>query len=159
MKSISEKPAVLSVHEGEPGQFILRVGDLKYRPLVVGITKLLGEARSFVVVTPSDIKVFEVNGNGTDPVPPQAESEIPQSETEVDPEMQSAIDAESNPDSGQPEKTVRRRGRPPKEPNSTCMRCRGTGKTKVLMDGGAPAETSCPVCGGSGVVIRYGDRR
>ena len=63
MKSLTEQPAVLSVHAGAAGQFILRVTDLRYRPLVIGVTKLLSaEASSFVVITPSDIKVFAVGG-------------------------------------------------------------------------------------------------
>jgi len=72
MKSLSESPAILTVHAGTAGQFIIKVGDLRYRPLIVGVTKLLPDAESLVIITPQDIKVYAVgavggsNGAGAD---------------------------------------------------------------------------------------------
>src|SRR5271170_2018869 len=68
MKSISERPPILTVHEDQ-GDYILRVGDTRYRHLVVGLSKLLTDARRLIVVTPGDVKFFTMegdDGNGPD---------------------------------------------------------------------------------------------
>src|ERR1700722_4778542 len=92
MKSLTESPAILNVHTGSPGQYVIRVSDLRHRPLVIGVTKLLADAQSFVVVTPSDIKVF-VAGNGI-AAPAQEQGAESGADIEIDAETQAAIDAE-----------------------------------------------------------------
>ena len=176
MKSLTESPAVLSVHEGTAGQYIIRVGNLRHRPLVVGITKLLAaDARSFVVITPSDIKVFAV-GNGDAP----STEPIAKTEVEVDAETQAAIDAEEgrtvpgtdvNADDGvgdggpSVEEAVpakpRRRAKPTPLAghDEACARCAGRGRIQIALDNGAASETACPLCQGQGVMKRYGARR
>jgi hypothetical protein len=153
MKSLTEQPAVLSVHEGTAGQYILRVNDLKHRPLIIGITKLLSDAQSFVVITPSDIKVFAVDG-----VPDESHEN---KQVDLEEENQETLDELPQPE--EPVVTPRRRGRPPKSEQAghdeNCQRCAGTGRTKVILDGGAGSETACPICRGEGVMRRYGARR
>lgn len=150
MKSLTEQPAILSVHEGSPGQFIVRVSDASHRGLVVGVTKLLQDAKSLVVITPSDIKVFAVEGDSHEQG--QEAEEVQQQETEVG----------DLPQSGEPV-PARRRGRPPKSEQAgrdeSCQRCDGTGRMQVVLDGGASSETACPICKGEGVMRRYGARR
>lgn len=63
MKTGSEVPAILTVHQTAPGQYVMRIGDLRYRPLLVAVSKLLEDASSLVVITPADIKVLRVSGN------------------------------------------------------------------------------------------------
>jgi len=172
MKSLTEQPAVLSVHEGTNGQYILRVADVRHRPLVIGVTKLLTDATSFVLITPSDIKVFNVvGGNGTGPT--EIADAIPETTDVVDAETQAAIDAiDAGADPGAPPaseivgetpqqtKVVRRkRPAPVAGHDEQCQRCSGAGKIEVLMDGGKPAETTCPICRGEGIMRRYGARR
>jgi hypothetical protein len=52
---------------------VLRIGDLRWRPLVVGVSKLLDDARSLIVVTPSDIKVLRVSGSADSGGDPRSE--------------------------------------------------------------------------------------
>ena len=180
MKSLTESPAVLSVHEGAPGQFILRIADLRYRPLLVGVSKLLPGASSLVVVTPSDIKVFAVGGDNGHAGPDAVDSsgDIDSGvDVQVTPEMQAAIDAESAhsipgaaiDDSSATEPDVVSESKPRairrKKPDSVaghdepCGRCRGAGRIPVILDGGGSSDTVCPICQGSGVMKRYGARR
>jgi hypothetical protein len=185
VKSLTESPAVLSVHAGSAGQFIIRVADLRDRPLITGVTKLLTDAgaSSFVVVTPSDIKVFNVggSGNGNRPVvadPGGVDSGGGTGDLVVsDAETQAAIDAEeSRPVPGaaadlptdtaivgetpQGTKVVRRPRKPPIAGHAeACGRCAGTGRIAMILDGGAAGETACPVCKGAGTLTRYGNRR
>lgn len=150
MKSLTEQPAILSVHEGSPGQFIVRVSDASHRGLVVGVTKLLQDAKSLVVITPSDIKVFAVEG---DESVPESSGDLPQSDETIDETTQDE----------EPAPVARRRGRPPKSEQAgrdeSCQRCDGTGRMQVVLDGGASSETACPICKGEGVMRRYGARR
>src|SRR6266576_2959180 len=90
MKSLTESPALLTVHAGSPGQYIVRVVDLRNRSLVAGVIKLLADGESFVVVTPTDTKVFtSANGDGTN----IHTNKVPIAE-DLDPETQAAIAAE-----------------------------------------------------------------
>lgn len=63
MKTGAEVPAILTVHQTSPGQYVMRIADLRYRPLLVAVSKLLEDASSLVVITPADIKVLRVSGN------------------------------------------------------------------------------------------------
>lgn len=182
MKSLSESPAVLTVHQGSAGQYILRVSDLRHRPLVIGVSKLLPDATSLVVITPTDTKVFTV-GNGIPAT--ETAATIEEVEPEIDdPELRAAIaresahvppgvsaedDTEVVPPAGaevvgetsQGTKVIRRKKSPAPTAghNEACGRCTGSGHIQVLMDGGSPAQTTCPICKGSGQMIRYGVRR
>lgn len=180
MKSLTEQPAVLSVHQGSAGQYILRVTDLRYRPLVIGVTKLLPDASSFVVITPSDIKVFAV-GNGAGPTVTEVpDGDDTQQEVELDEETRAAIDAEEQRSvpgavetrdaevgtaGAEPEPVAKatRRRKPSTAPvaghDEACGRCGGAGKTRVILDGGGGAETACPICKGTGTMRRYGAKR
>ena len=62
MKTASELPPILTIHQTAAGEYVVRVGDLKWRPLVVAVSKLLDDATQLIVVTPSDIKVVKVGG-------------------------------------------------------------------------------------------------
>src|ERR1700689_1728594 len=169
MKSLSESPAILTVHAGAAGQFIIRVGDLRYRPLIVGVTKPLPDASSLVVITPSDIKVYAVGGESDRPDSDNSSGSVFHTsdggeavvET-LDPETQAAIAREegraipgdiidSPAPSTEPEvlgetpqgtKVVRRRKSPTPVAghDEQGQRCGGSGQTKVLLDGGAAAE-------------------
>lgn len=154
MKSLTESPAVLTVHQGQPGQYVIRISSLEYRPLIVGVTKLLEDAESFVVITPNDTKVFsvgsaikEVENDDPEPMPPAEEEFL----TPVDPEVVG--------DTPQGTKVVRRKKNAYTAGHEqTCGRCKGVGKIQIMLDGGAGAETTCPICKGSGTARRYGVR-
>ena len=176
MKSLTESPAVLTVHAGAAGQFILRIADLQYRPLLVSVSKLLPGARSLVVITPSDIKVFDVGG-ANDNVETSggnlrtAAGDVDSADVALDQETLAAIEAENERplpnsvvDDVEPEPAPARTRRRPK-PESVaghdepCGRCRGAGMVAIALDNGAPSETVCPICKGTKVMRRYGARR
>jgi hypothetical protein len=181
MKSLTEQPAVLSVHRGMAGQYVLRISDLQYRPLVIGVTKLLPDASSFLVVTPSDIRLFTVNSDGATAAPAEVADAEPD-DADLDPETRAAIAAEESravpgavvegdgdaAAAAETEevvpavKNVRRR-KPSAAPvaghDDQCGRCGGSGKARVILDGGGGAETACPICKGTGTMRRYGARR
>ncbi len=173
MKSITERPPILTVHE-DSGDYILRLGDLKYRGLVAAVSKLLPDARRLIVVTPGDVKFFVVGGSddegnnsssgstsvadavgdggGEEVQEQEVTSQLPQPE---EPDVES--EAEPRP------KLTRRRkplnetvkvGHPEK-----CQRCAGSGVTRTLMPDNSTAESMCPICQGEGSIKRYGARR
>ena len=169
MKSLTESPAVLTVHQGSPGQFVIR-GE---RTLIVGVTKMLAErgAKSFVVITPTDVKVFAVseNGDAVSAVDDGAAGNDPVdgAEAPIDQETQAAIDAEESreiPSSPQLEvvprvvKRDRNKNKSIVGKEVSCGRCNGEGKIATLLDGGQAASVSCPVCKGSGVSKQVGRR-
>jgi hypothetical protein len=175
VKSLSESPAILTVHAGAAGQYIVRVGDLRYRPLIVGVTKLLPDASSLVVITPSDIKVYAVNGDGatrldrTDvveddvsPLDPETLAAIAKEEGRAIPgDVTDSPDADIVGETSQGTKVVRRKKSPTPVAghDEQCQRCGGEGQIQLLMDGGTPAATTCPICKGSGTMRRYGAKR
>ena len=181
MTSLAEQPAVLSVHQTSPGAYIVRVSDLRYRPLVVAVRNALPDLASLVVVTPTDIKVFAGTGEVAGPPPVvnfPAEPEGPELSDEA---LQAAIAEQEghalpNAEPAEPvlpagqevvgetaqgTKVVRRRksNTPSAGHDETCQRCRGGGKVQMLMDGGNAAETTCPICKGEGMIRRYGAKR
>lgn len=179
MKSAAPVPAILTVHQPAPGQYVIRVGDLKHRPLVVAVSKLLEDATSLIVVTPADIKVLKVSSNGASPVPvnPEPAAE-PSVDVELDAETLAAIraqEAHAVPNADQPEAEVGEVAAPVlEEPaplvrrrkpqsgtsgrSSQCGRCRGTGEVRSFA-GDKPITAKCPICQGEGTMIRYGDKR
>jgi len=150
------------VYETGAGQYLLRIGDLKFRPLIVEVSKHLPGATSLIVVTPKDTKVFTVSSNGTVSEP---EPEPIESEPELDEETKEAIaQQEELPIPGEAEdiKPVRRRTRKSTEiagHPEPCGRCSGSGQTRIILPDGKPSDTACPVCKGEGTIQRYGNRR
>lgn len=168
VKSIQEKPALLSVHEALDGQYIIRVNDMRYRSLVSDVAKLLTNARSVVLITPNDIKVFDVNGSsivsGSEVHRPDEEEPEVDAETIAEIAKQESIQTPNQEVVGETKqgtKVVRRKRNLDGGPghDESCGRCRGSGQIQTLMDGGTPATATCPVCQGSGVMKRYGNRR
>lgn len=176
MKSLTESPAVLTVHAGAEGQYILRIADLQYRPLLVSVSKMLPGARSLVVITPSDIKVFSVGGSN-DNVETSGDDlrttsgDVDSADVALDAKTLAAIEAENERplpnatvEEEEPEPSPARTRRRPK-PESVaghdepCGRCRGVGMVAIALDNGAPSETVCPICKGTKVMRRYGARR
>jgi DnaJ-class molecular chaperone len=137
--------------------------------MVVAATKLLTDkgARSFVVITPTDIKVFEVSGensgsNGSVPSVGDDETQV------TDPETLKAIaqeEAKELPGEPTVEDVTNGKVRRRKKYESAagheedCTRCKGQGRISVLLDGGQPSEAGCPICQGTGKMKRYGVRR
>lgn len=153
-KTLTETTSILTVHEGAKGQYILRIGALRWRPLVIQITKLLEDAESFVIITPGDVKVFEV----------QNENETHQSESEEVPDGGDAdIPADPVvPDEPAEEPATRTRRRKKNESvaghDTPCQRCGGSGAIQAILPNGQSTEASCGVCSGSGVIRRFGVR-
>jgi len=185
MKSLSESPAILTVHAGTAGQFIIKVGDLRYRPLIVGVTKLLPDAESLIVITPSDIRVYAVGGgNGSGPVADPSDAGGASADSvdaaELDADTLAAIAKEEGRampgdaadvapasavevvgETPQGTKVVRRKKSPVPIAGheESCQRCAGLGRIKILLDGGSASETGCPICSGNGTIRRYGSKR
>lgn len=182
-KALTEAPALLTVHETGAGQYIIRVTDTRRRALVTGLTKLLDDATEIVLVLPNDLKVFHVGGSGNGAVAGDSGSmaaDAVSDDTEgleeappvTDPETLALIAKEEGktlpgaavepepPAEPAPPRT-RRRAKPESIAGhpEACGRCRGSGQIEMLLDGGQPGKTSCPVCRGSGELIRYGNRR
>lgn len=166
MKSIAERPPILTIHE-DSGDYILRVGDTRYRNLVVGVSKLLPDARRLIVVTPGDVKFFVMDGSGgegedTRTINDITSAEVPE-EVIAEQESHALPNADTELTAAEPSKLTRKR-KPLRDDikvghMENCQRCGGTGKAKVLMDGGVAAETVCPICQGAGTIRRYGARR
>jgi hypothetical protein len=173
MKSLTESPAILTVHQGSPGQFVIR----GLRQYVVAATKLLAAegAQSFIVVTETDVKVFDVqdadavtgNGNGAADTDTEATSgdadTLPPADGDdpFDAAADAAIAAAAEVVGETPQgtKVVRRkRNQSNAGHDSPCQRCSGTGKVAVAFDNGSSSEAACPICKGAGVMRRYGSR-
>jgi hypothetical protein len=71
-KTATELAPILTVFETGPGEYALRISDLKWRPLVVEASKLLPDARLLTIVTPTSIKVLRVSGAADAPSRPVA---------------------------------------------------------------------------------------
>jgi hypothetical protein len=178
-RSLTESPALLTLHSTGEGHYLVRVSDTKRRGLITGLCRLLDDATVITMVLPNDIKVFTVNGNGAAPevdVPADAEdaSDAP---PVTDPETLAAIAAEERKslpnatddaaadEDVEPLVESRPRARRRAKPESVsghpepCGRCSGSGQIRMLLDGGQPGSTACPVCHGSGTLLRYGVRR
>ena len=177
MKTATELPPILTIHQTGTGNYVVRVGDLKWRPLVVAVSKLLDDASQLIVVTPNDIKVLKVDG-GLGEVPEQVPEQVPATDPDgLDAETLAAIaeqeghplpGAESEPEiapnggtvmgkTAEGMKVVRRKrsSAPVAGHYEPCGRCRGSGKIRIIQDGGTAGEVSCGVCQGSGVMRKY----
>ena len=164
MKSISERPPILTVHE-DSGDYILRVGDTKWRSLIVGVSKLLPDAKRLIVVTPGDVKFFVMGGgdeadrgdfsDGSGDA--GSGDSVVRSDVEAEQESHAVPNADLDavaPSGGeivgetpQGTKVVRRKSRSRSETpghDENCQRCGGTGKAKVLMEGGGGGGDDVP---------------
>ena len=188
MKTADELPPILTIHQTARGQYVVRVGDLKWRPLVVAVSKLLDDATQLIVVTPNDIKVVkvgrEVSPEGAVANPSRNPADLDENGLDpdgLDQETLAAIaeqEGHALPGQGEePEiapnggivtgitdagmKVVRRKPstRLAAGHDEPCGRCRGQGKIRITQEGGEPIETACGVCQGSGVMRLYGARR
>jgi hypothetical protein len=174
-RSLTESPALLTLHSTGEGHYLVRVSDTKRRGLITGLCRLLDDATVITMVLPNDIKVFTVNGSSA---PAEADITASPDATDsppvTDPETLAAIAAEerkslpnatddSAADAAPAESAPRTRRRAKPESVSghpePCGRCSGSGQIRMLLDGGQPGSTSCPVCHGSGTLLRYGVRR
>lgn len=166
MPKSPELPPVLTIHRTSEGSYALRLFDLADNFLAAGIAKIIPDLRTLLVITPTDMKVFEFNGNGNRAV---AEvEELPRTEVYSDPMAEAIALAEEEPsgpkivgETAHGTKVVRRKKSPTPEAGhtETCARCQGRGKVGVLLDGGQSTEGTCPLCQGSGEIRRYGARR
>lgn len=163
--ALSERPPILTIHE-DSGDYILRLGDNRFRPLVVQLSKLLTDARRLIVVTPTDVKFFTGNGTAITHADSDAASDIdpaaaPPAEVIAEQEshtLPSQEEAEAVP----PKLTRRRKPLQPTEKAGqmkNCQRCAGTGVIKTLMPDRSAAESGCPVCRGEGTMKRFGRQR
>jgi hypothetical protein len=171
MKQLAERPPILTLHALDSG-YLVRLNDLSHRPLLVGLSKMLGGAGQLVVVTPNDIKVFAA-AEAIDAA--DAESSIPA--VPPPPEADDSPGATAVPESASPPpdehgrqvvgetaqgtKVVRRRKSPAPTAGhpESCQRCAGSGRIQLLTEGGVGAETACHICSGRGTIQRYGARR
>jgi hypothetical protein len=177
-RSLTESPALLTLHSTGEGHYLVRVSDTKRRGLITGLCRLLDDATVITMVLPNDIKVFNVNGSSA-----PAEADLPDADAEdatdsppiTDPETLAAIAAEerkslpnATDDAAATEEPpavsaprARRRAKPESVSGhpEPCGRCSGSGQIRMLLDGGQPGSTACPVCHGSGTLLRYGVRR
>lgn len=136
-----ELPPILSLHEVGPGQYALRLYDVKRQSLASGVAKLFPEIQSLLLILPNEMRQFHM-GN---PAPAEPEGDfLPPSEEP-------------------PIKTVRRiRSETKKsaaESERSCGRCSGTGQIAMLMEGGEATQTTCPVCKGDGQIKSFGIRK
>jgi hypothetical protein len=177
-RSLTESPALLTLHSTGEGHYLIRVSDTKRRGLITGLCRLLDDATVITMVLPNDIKVFNVNGSSapaeadiaSDAASPDAADAPPA----TDPETLAAIAAEerkSLPNAtedaaveeppAEPAPRTRRRAKPESVSGhpEPCGRCSGSGQIRMLLDGGQAGSTACPVCHGSGTLLRYGVRR
>ena len=177
METATLIPDIITVARPLPGQYVIRVGDLKYRPIAVAISKMLDDASSLILVTPADTKVFKVSPNGaTAPMPVDAspDHQMEESDAPLDAETLAAIKAQeghalpnADPEEAteaapvEPEgpKVVRRKRSPSAAGRSeSCRRCSGSGEIRSIVND-QPTTVPCPICQGQGTMIRYGDRR
>lgn len=188
MKTATDIPAILTIYQTGPGQYLLRTTDIKWKQLLLGTAKLLDDARTLTVVTPADTKFFmvgastPVNGKAEpEPPAPDAHEPIPESDIDLDPETLAAIQAQEDHavpgqtapgeeipgvgevvgETAQGTKVIRRKPRTVSTAGhpETCSRCRGAGKTRIILEGGQADEAPCPICHGVGSITRYGTRR
>lgn len=151
---------VLTLFRLSPGNYSIRITDLKDQSLASSLVAKIPDVESITVITPNDMKVFKFDGKVSANGYRETSSESA-SVSEVE-DLRDPMDKVVEMASAEEPVTPRKRGRPPKERTvghaARCGRCMGTGKIQMLMDGGQPVEGICPVCQGSREVTRYGGR-
>lgn len=169
--NLSERPPILTVHE-DAGDYILRLGDARFRSLVVGVSKLLPGARRLIIVTPTDVKFFTGDGTHVDSGAEGGAGDLVAQEAEADAEVTADEEAhplphqplpeEPPPETAPPKAVGRRKPLRSTEKAGTleaCQRCAGTGTIRTLMPDNTAAESACPICQGEGTMKRFGRPR
>lgn len=174
-KQVKQLSPLLTLFETSPGCYSLRLSETSKRAtfLSIEVAKLLTDAQSLQVITPSDMKVFDMTGGETgrqreaEPLSsstPEAEvigpMPAPQEPLSMD-QVVEISEAEEQKTNGE-EKRFRQR-KPKAGPvagfEEPCQRCSGSGQIQMMMEGGQPGMSLCPVCLGEKVVRRFGARR
>jgi hypothetical protein len=181
-KSVKQLSPLLTLFETAPGSYSLRLSEVSKRAtfLSIEVAKLLPDAKSLQVITPNDMKVFDLAAERTEAEKADAdykdfkERELAQrNESDMPPnpfEMPQPMDmekvveiAEQEDQRVNGEEKRFRKPRPKAQPTAgfdePCQRCQGSGMIQTLMEGGRPAQGVCPVCQGEKVVRRFGARR
>lgn len=174
-KQVRQLAPLLILFETRPTCYSLRLSETSKRAtfLSIEVAKLLSDATSLEVITPNDLKVFDMTGGETgrqaeeerrSPPPPEPEVIGPMPSADEPLNMDQVIEiaqAEEQKTNGE-EKRFRQR-KPTTGPvagfDEPCQRCSGAGTIQMLMEGGHPAMGVCPVCQGEKVVRRFGARR
>lgn len=172
-KQVKQLTPLLTVFETAPGRYSLRLSEISRRAtfLSIEVAKLLSDARSLEVITPNDMKVFDMTGEEVlrpperEPEPqlaPEVIGAMPPAEGPLDMDQVVEISqAEEQRVNGE-EKRYRQR-KPRSGPvagfDEPCQRCSGVGTVQMLMEGGRAASGVCPVCQGEKVVRRFGARK
>ena len=159
MASTQQISPVLTLFRLSPGNYSIRITDLKDQQIATALAGQIPDLASLMVITPTDMKVFKFDGA-------QQRLEVPSApetpaEVEQDPMEAAMAIVPSTEDTGEPAKpqvVKRERKKSTVGHDAACGRCNGVGQVSMLMEGGAAATGACPVCQGSGVVKRYGMR-
>lgn len=176
-KQVKQLSPLLTLFETRPTCYSLRLSEISKRAtfLSIEVAKLLTDATSLEVITPTDMKVFDMTGQVTDespekntppfspPPPERNEADRPEpyeSNLNMDQVVEIA-QAEEQKTNGEEKRFRQRKSRtgPVAGFDEPCQRCSGAGQIQVLMEGGHPATSTCPVCQGEKVVRRFGARR
>ena len=158
-------PPVLSLHRTSPGQYALRLYDLKDQSIAAAIAKLIPDLESLLLVTPTEMRVFSGVRQEVRTEAATAETRFPvntgdhRAETSDDPMASAMAIAEEEEKPTPIKRDSRSSRRSSAEAETPCGRCAGHGTIQMLMDGGQPAETTCPVCKGEKIVKRFGRAR
>lgn len=168
-KQVKQLSPLLTLFETSTGCYSLRLSEVSKRAtfLSIEVAKLLTDATSLQVITPNDMKVFDLTGG--DVSRPVSEPEA-SPEPEVIRTMPEAMDMDKVIEIAQQEEQrtngeeKRFRQRKPRTGpvagfEEPCQRCSGAGTVQMLMEGGRAAMGVCPVCQGEKVVRRFGARR
>lgn len=174
-KQVKQLSPLLTLFETSPGCYSLRLSEVSKRAtfLSIEVAKLLTDATSLQVITPNDMKVFDLTGQVTDQSAEKEEKKVgyfseptivegvPSDEF---PDMDQVIEiAQSEEQKTNGEEKRFRQRKPRSGPmagfEEPCQRCSGAGTVQMLMEGGRAATGVCPVCQGEKVVRRFGARR
>lgn len=172
-KQVKQLSPLLTLFETRQGCYSLRLSEISKRAtfLSIEVAKLLTDAISLEVITPTDMKVFDMTGGETgrqveeerrSPPPPEPEviGPMPPDSPSMDQVIEIA-EAEEQKTNGEEKRFRQRKARV--EPiagfDEPCQRCSGSGTVQMLMEGGRAATGVCPVCQGERVVRRFGARR
>ena len=163
MASTQQISPVLTLFRLSPGNYSIRITDLKDQQIATALAGQIPDLESLMVITPTDMKVFRFDGN-QQRIPDAPDVSEASEETEKDPMERAMAMVEPGRDSDEsrtqekPQVVKRERKKSTVGHDAACGRCNGVGQVSMLMEGGAAATGACPVCQGSGVVKRYGMR-
>lgn len=162
---------VLTLHKTAPDQYLLRMYEVsKNISLVSLLVQQLPGIRQLIIVTPLDTKVFNVpNGQPSQraataepdphPIPSSQPDELADDFDPMAAALALAEEAErpvSSTEDETPAQPSRRRRSSAAPLETPCGRCQGSGEIRTLMEGGEPANASCPVCRGTGQSVKFG---